>query len=348
MELMIVYFVVALAVSFLCSVLEAVLLSTPMSFIAMKEDEGARLAPLLRRLKTDIDDPIAAILSLNTIAHTLGAAGVGAEAVKVFGEEYFGAISAVLTLLILVLSEIIPKTIGANYWRSLALPAAGMIRVMIVVCYPMVWFSRWITRLVSKHRTGQTVSREEVSAMLTMGVEEGVFAYKEHRMMQHLIHMDRLSLTDIMTPLDRVVAASADLTLNQFYAQTAYRRFSRIPVYGKDHEYITGYVLRQTLLEKLAEDRFELRLDEIKRPVLSFVEGTDVSQVWEKMLDSREHMVVVMDDYGCCLGIVTMEDVIEAMLGLDIVDEKEKATPRYRLTGNPRYQPHPAVWALAE
>lgn len=348
MELMIIYFTVALAVSFLCSILEAVLLSTPMSYITMKEKEGASLAPLLKRLKTDIDDPIAAILSLNTIAHTLGAAGVGAEAVKVFGEQYFGIISAVLTFLILVLSEIIPKTVGANYWRSLALPAAGIIRVMIWICYPLVWLSRLITKAVSFRKGGQTVSREEVSAMVTIGVEEGVFAHKENRMIQHLIYMNRLRLCDIMTPFQEVASASVDLTMRQFYAQPAYRTYSRIPVYGKDREYVTGYVLRQTVLERLAEDRFDLRLEDIKRPVYSFSEDTDVSQVWEKMLEHKEHMAVVIDEYGCCRGIVTMEDIIEAMLGLEIVDEKEKTVNYYRPAERPWYQPVPAVWALAE
>ena len=175
MELIILYLSVALAISFLCSILEAVLLSTPMSFIAMKEQEGAKYAPLLMRQKQDIDKPISAILSLNTIAHTIGAAGVGAEAVKVFGEEYFGIISAVLTVLILVLSEIIPKTVGACYWRQLAMFAAPGIRAMIVVCYPLVPLSELITQPVSSKKQPLSVSREEVSAMVSVERHEGVF-----------------------------------------------------------------------------------------------------------------------------------------------------------------------------
>ena len=169
MELVLLYLLLALSVSFLCSVLEAVLLSTPMPFITMKGQEGSKNAPLMMRLKQDIDKPISAILSLNTIAHTVGSAGVGAEAVKVFGEAYFGIISAILTVLILVISEIIPKTIGSYYWRQLAMPSAPVIRGMIVISYPLVWLSELITKLVSRNKHPLSVSREEVSAMVNVG-----------------------------------------------------------------------------------------------------------------------------------------------------------------------------------
>lgn len=323
MELIILYLTAALAISFLCSILEAVLLSTPMSFIAMKEKEGAKNAPLLMRQKQDIDKPISAILSLNTIAHTIGAAGVGAEAVKVFGEAYFGIISAVLTILILVLSEIIPKTVGACYWRQLAMSSAPVIRAMIIVCYPLVLLSELITKLVSSKKQPLSVSREEVSAMVSVGRQEGVFQPREDKVIQNLFRLDHVTVREIMTP--RTVAATAPerTTLREFYANHLFRIFSRIPVYGDSPDYITGYVLKQTVLEKLAEDRFDNRLADIRRPILSFPGEETVAAVWEEMIKNKEHIAQVSDEYGCFQGIVTMEDVIETLLGQEIVDEKD-------------------------
>lgn len=323
MELIILYLTAALAISFLCSILEAVLLSTPMSFIAMKEKEGAKNAPLLMRQKQDIDKPISAILSLNTIAHTIGAAGVGAEAVKVFGEAYFGIISAVLTILILVLSEIIPKTVGACYWRQLAMSSAPVIRAMIIVCYPLVLLSELITKLVSSKKQPLSVSREEVSAMVSVGRQEGVFQPREDKVIQNLFRLDHVTVREIMTP--RTVAATAPerTTLREFYANHLFRIFSRIPVYGDSPDYITGYVLKQTVLEKLAEDRFDNRLADIRRPILSFPGEETVAAGWEEMIKNKEHIAQVRDEYGCFQGIVTMEDVIETLLGQEIVDEKD-------------------------
>lgn len=326
MGLIIIYLLLALAVSFLCSVLEAVLLSTPLSFITLKASEGAKSAILLKRLKQDIDKPISAILSLNTIAHTLGAAGVGAEAVKVFGEAYFGIISAILTILILVLSEIIPKTIGACYWRTMSLGAARIIQILIFITYPLVLLSELITRLVSPRQQTISVSREEVSAMVTVGMEEGVFQIKENKIIQNLIKLGNIKVREIMTPSVVVASASAQLSLRDFYQNETYRPYSRIPVFPENKDYITRYILRQTVLEKLAEDKFDLQLREVSRPILSFPEYESVSLVWEQMLEKKEHISAVIDDYGCLRGIVTMEDIIETILGLEIVDEKDTVT----------------------
>lgn len=331
MELVLLYLILALSVSFLCSVMEAVLLSTPMSFITMKEQAGFKSATLLKKLKQDIDKPIAAILSLNTIAHTVGAAGVGAEAVKVFGEAYFGVISAVLTILILVLSEIIPKSVGANYWRSLAVPSARIIRTMIIVSYPLVWLSELITKLVSPSKHEASVSREEVSAMVSIGAEEGVFENKENRMIQNLIKLDGVKAKDVMTP--RVVVASApeDMTMREFYHSKDFCNYSRIPVYSKDEDNITGYVLRQAILERLAEDKFDMRLSDILRPILAYQESTPVSTIWEQMLEKKEHISIIVDEYGALRGIVTMEDIIETALGFEIVDERDAVTDMQKL-----------------
>lgn len=323
MLLIIIYLLLALALSFLCSVLEAVLLSTPMSFITMKENEGGKSAKLLRRLKQDIDKPIAAILSLNTIAHTVGAAGVGAEAVKVFGEAYFGIISTILTILILVLSEIIPKNIGAYYWRVLAVPAARIIRLLVIITYPLVWLSELITKIIAPKQQMVSVSREEVSAMVTVGAEEGVFEMQENKMIQNMIKLGQVTAKEVMTPSVVVASALETMSLREFYGKEEYRTYSRIPVYAEDKDYITGYVLRQTILEKLAEDKFDMKLVEIIRPVLAFEEKDSVSDIWEKMIEKKEHISIIIDEYGCLRGIVTLEDIIETILGFEIVDEKD-------------------------
>ncbi len=323
MGLVFFYLLLALSVSFLCSVLEAVLLSTPVSFIAMKEQEGDRHASLMMRLKKDPDRPLSAILSFNTIAHTIGSAGVGAEATKLFGNELFGLISIVLTLLILVFSEIIPKTIGSYYWRQLAMLAAPIIRAMIVTIYPLVWLSESITKLVSKEQHPLSVSREEVTAMVSVGTEEGVFESQEKAIIQNLFKLDNITVGEIMTPRTVVVAAQENSNLREFYAEEENRTYSRIPLYGETPDFMTGYVLKQNVLECLAEDKFDMELREVRRPILSFDEDTSVGDVWEEMLKGKEHIAQVRNEYGLFLGVVTMEDIIETIIGQEIVDEKD-------------------------
>lgn len=332
MGLLLLYLFAALGFSFLCSVLEAVLLSTPMTFVSMLESEGRTGASLLKKYKQDIDKPISAILTLNTIAHTVGAAGVGAQSQEIWGDEFFAVTSAVLTFLILVLSEIIPKTIGASYWRQLAIPAVRIIHTLVIITYPFVLLSEFITHFFSSNHQPMTVSREEVSAMVNVGAEEGVLATKENRMIQNLLKLDDIKARDIMTPSSVVEMAEESMTLREFYRHDAYSTYSRIPVYNEENDdFIKGYVLRQTILEKLSEDKFELRLTDIVRPVLTFQENEPVSKIWEKLLAKKEHISVIIDEYGCFRGIVTMEDVIETMLGTEIVDEKDTVTDMQEL-----------------
>ncbi len=321
MTLILLYLIGALMLSFLCSVLETVLLSTPVSFIAMKEEQGVKTASLMMKYKTNVDRPVAAILTLNTVAHTIGAAGVGSESVKVFGEAYFGIISAILTLLILVLSEIIPKTIGASYWRTLAMPSARIIRVLIAVTYPLVWLSELLTRCFSPRIQPLTVSREEVAAMVSVGTDEGVIELAEKNMIQNFLKLSDIAAREIMTPFVVVEAVSGSTTLRQFYEKSQLSPFSRIPVYDTQREFVTGYVRRTDVLDLLAEDRFDVHVGDIARPVLFFSETASVSDIWQRMLERKEHISVVTDEYGCMRGIVTMEDVIETMLGVEIVDE---------------------------
>lgn len=324
MGLILLYFLGALSLSFLCSVLEAVLLSTPMSYISMRENQGSKTATLMKQYKNDVDRPVGAILSLNTIAHTIGSAGVGAESIKIFGEQYFGLISAILTLLILVLSEIIPKTIGASYWRSLAMPSTRIIRVLILITYPLVLLSELITRVFTPRGNQASMSREEVSAMVDVGTTEGIFRESESKLIKSCIALSGVKARQIMTPSIVVESACQDLTVKDFQAKQSWS-FSRIPVYAGDKDYITGYVLKDAVLKLLSEDQFHVKLSDLKRPILTFREEESVFQIWEKMLEKREHISVIIDEYGGLRGLVTMEDIIETMTGVEIVDEDDVA-----------------------
>jgi CBS domain containing-hemolysin-like protein len=324
MGLILLYFLGALSLSFLCSVLEAVLLSTPMSYISMRENQGSKTATLMKQYKNNVDRPVGAILSLNTIAHTIGSAGVGAESIKIFGEQYFGLISAILTLLILVLSEIIPKTIGASYWRSLAMPSTRIIRVLILITYPLVLLSELITKVFTPRGNQASMSREEVSAMVDVGTTEGIFRESESKLIKSCIALSGVKARQIMTPSIVVESACQDLTVKDFQAKQSWS-FSRIPVYAGDKDYITGYVLKDAVLKLLSEDQFHVKLSDLKRPILTFREEESVFQIWEKMLEKREHISVINDEYGGLRGLVTMEDIIETMTGVEIVDEDDVA-----------------------
>lgn len=323
MTLLFFYLFLALSISFLCSVAESVLLSTPLSFLRIKEESGKTGARIMIAQKQNIDRPLSAILSLNTIAHTVGAAGVGAQAVVVFGEAYFGIASAILTVLILVFTEIIPKTMGARFWRELAITTGQIIRVMIVMTYPLVIISAYITKIFSKNQAEHTTSREEISALANIGTEEGIFGEKENLIIQNLIRLKSIKVSEIMTPRVVVSMANENMTLDDFLKNKDYLKFSRIPVFAGHDEQVTGYVFRQKVFEKLAEDSTGLKLKDLKREV-NFIPSTKpVLGVWELLLEKKEHIAVVVDEYGGIDGIVTMEDIIETLLGFEIVDEKD-------------------------
>jgi len=326
MVLLFFYLFLALVVSFLCSVMESVLLSTPLSFLYAKKDNGNKRASRFIELKADIDRPLAAILSLNTVAHTIGAAGVGAQAANVFGEVYFGVVSAVLTLLILIFSEIIPKTIGARYWRKLALSSGTIIRVMIFITWPLVILTGFISSLFSRSKGVRSVSREEISAMAKIGSEEGLFQKKEYKIIQNLLRLRNVKVDEIMTPRVVVAVAEENMSLTEFLKQKEFLHYSRIPLYAENRENITGYVLRQEVFEKLAEKETRLKLSDIRREIALSQEHQTLLQLWEILLNRKEHIALIVDEYGGMAGIVTMEDIIESILGLEIVDESDQIT----------------------
>ena len=328
---LITYMLLALIVSSICSVLEATILSTPITFINTLEQQGAKGAARLKKLKTDIDRPISAILIVNTIANTVGASLVGAEAAKLFQSTGVGIVSGLFTFLILVFSEIIPKTIGSNYWRNLAVPASAVIQGMIYITYPIVWLMEKFTHLLTDDSV-PSVSREEVVAMVSTGAEEGVLEKEENKMIQNLLKLDDVTAHEIMTPSSVVTMAESSQTIREFYNSDDFAKFSRIPLYEEENDdYITGYVLKQEILEKLAQDKFNIKLKDLARPILSFNEDESVSNIWEKLLEKKEHISVIIDEYGSMRGIVTMEDVIETMLGFEIVDEKDEVVDMQEL-----------------
>jgi CBS domain containing-hemolysin-like protein len=319
------YLFLALTISFICSLFESVLLSTPLSFINMKETDGDKRAIKLKAYKEKIDKPLAAILSLNTVAHTIGAAGVGAQAVKIFGEAYFGVVSAVLTLLILIFTEIYPKIIGATYWRKLALPITPYLNGLIIIAYPFVKLSDLLSKVINKNKVETTVSREEVFAMADIATEEGEFEVSENIIIQNLQKLESVKVEDVMTPQIVCSVAPEEMTVSEFYKNKDFLHYARIPVYAdKDEDHITGYVLRQNVLEQVASDHFDTKLKDIKRNIIATDEGESIMVLWEKLLHEREHIAIVTDEYGSFNGVVTLEDIIESILGLEIVDETDQ------------------------
>ncbi len=314
---------VSMALSALCSVLEATLLSTPISYITGLEDQGVKGAERLKKLKQNSDRPISAILCLNTIANTVGASIVGSLVYEVYGDALVGVFSTVFTFGILLFSEIIPKTIGSSYWRSLALPASAIISLMIFITFPLVWILEHLQRLISSNSNQVSVSREDISAMVSVATEEEVIEKDEKKMIQNLLKLDEVTAHEIMTPSVVVEMVPGSMTIKEFYDSD--NTHSRILVYDEENdEYVIGYVLRQEVLEKMAEDNFDTTLNDIIRPILTFGEEDTVADIWEKLLEKKEHISAVLDEYGSLRGIVTMEDVIETMLGQEIVDEKDE------------------------
>ena len=331
MALLLVFLLSAMLISFLCSVLEATLMSTPISYITMREEEGYRPATLMKQYKNDTSRPLAAILSLNTIANTIGAAGVGLQVTDTFGSQWFGLVSAVTTILILVFSEIIPKNLGTARWKSLMGFTALTIRGLIFCLYPIVIAVVWLQKRITPDEVDATVSREEVGALADVAEESGELDEDENEVIQNIISLDERPAYDAMTP--RVVCAIApeSMTLKRFYKDKRFLHHSRIPVYADNDEYITGYILRMEALQLIADDKFDVCLGDIRRDVASFPEETPLDEIWDEMISKDEQISIIIDDYGAFQGILTLEDVIETILGNEIVDERDEVRDMQQL-----------------
>lgn len=331
MTLLLIFGFSAVFFSFLCSIWEAVLLSMPDSFVEIKASEGDPIAPLLKTLKSEIDKPLSAILSLNTIAHTVGAIMVGKQAETVFGNNglnVFGyelpftfIVATLMTLAVLFLSEIIPKTIGANNWKQLSTFTAKSLKIIIFLMTPLVAISQILTSKLKGSGHSKKISREELSAMATMGSREGLFNSGESQIITNLMRFHILKTHSIMTPRTVVVAADENLTIVDFYDKNPSLSVSRIPIYSDKIDHITGYVLKDVILECLIKNKGKQKLKDIARKITVVTEDQDIQSVFNLLLSTREHIALVSDKYGGMAGIVTIEDVIETLLGLEIVDE---------------------------
>jgi len=320
MTLLIFYIVLAIGVSFLCSILEAVLLSITPSFIAAKEADNPKLAKRLDELKSRVDRPLAAILSLNTVAHTVGAAGAGAQAAYVFGDASIAIFSAFLTLGILILSEIIPKTIGATYWKRLAPAISVILPPLIWSMWPLVKLSQGITYLLGG--SGENViSRAEIAAMAEVGERAGVVDAGESRIVRNLLRFDKLTVQDIMTPRTVVYALPEKTKVGEAIAKPEEMRFSRIPVYGENIDDVTGFVLKTDILMKALQGGKRTSLKALKREMMKVPAEMFLEILFDALLNNDTHIALVQDKYGGTAGVVSLEDVVETLIGLEIVDE---------------------------
>ena len=323
MALLLTYFFLALSISFLCSIAESTLLSVSLSFVKIKEAQGRKSARLLKKLKENIDRPMSSILSFNTIANIVGAAGVGAQATAIWGEAYFGVVSATLTIIMLLVAEIIPKSIGARYWRSLALSVALMVNVMIYIMYPVVWVSKGITKYISGKKPQVKVSREEITALTDIGFEEGVFAESESKTIKNLIRSRSVKANEIMTPRTVVVSIQENTRLSRVFDNPEVRKYSRFPVYGKNHDNITGYVLKNDIIDYLSKGNGNMLIRDIRRQIVICYESVTIPKLFDILLQKKEQIAVLIDEYGGMSGIVTLEDIIETIFGFEIIDERD-------------------------
>ncbi|MBT3058922.1 MAG: hemolysin family protein [Candidatus Thiodiazotropha sp. (ex Lucina pensylvanica)] len=324
MLLLTVYVLIALGFSFLCSIAEAVILSVTHPYISVLDQEGNRAAPILREMKRDINDPLAAILTLNTTAHTIGAAGAGAQAAVVFGSGYVGVASGVLTFMILVFSEIIPKTLGANYWRQLAPVTAYTLKFLIWILYPFVVMSAMLTRLLSRGKAHGQFRRDEFTAMAEAGIEEGKLDQHESLILKNLFLLRDTRVTDVMTPRTVVFSLDEKVLVKDYFDKHNSSRFSRIPVYHKDRDHVTGFVLRSDLLLSHARGNSENSLDVYRREMPAIPDNSSLQVAFELFIEKRSHIMLVVDEYGSMEGILTLEDILETMLGIEIVDEGDR------------------------
>ncbi len=343
MELLLFYASISIFISFLCSILEAVLLSVTRTFINVKKKEGKQYAITLEELKKDVDQPLIAILTLNTIAHTVGAILVGVQAKVAYQEIYgsttrsifgiayteevmVGVVSTIMTILILVLSEIIPKTIGATYWKKLANFTAKALKIMVVALKwtGLLWVLQLFTRLIGKKEVhGSVLSREDFTTMADIAHEEGVFQESESKMIKNLLRFDEICAKDVMTPRAVMKIAEEAMSIKEFFEENPKLQFSRIPIYGESVDIINGYVLKDNVLEEIINENGDIPLSKIKRDLLVTKRNTPIPQLFETLIAKREHIALVVDEYGSVSGLVTMEDVIETLLGLEIMDESD-------------------------
>lgn len=321
MTLLILYFGLAITFSFLCSLLEAVMLSVTYSQVALLVKSGKRSGIILNKYKEKIDRPLSAILTINTIANTVGAAGVGAQALAVFGSKYVAIYSAGLTFCILVFSEIIPKTLGAVYCKQLSGVAAYVIRVLIYITYPFVVAFEFLGRAIARKAPTAKVTREEVGVAADMGLFDGELKERERSIIKNLLHLNTIFVRDILTPRSVLFVLHKDMTVDETIKQYQSLPFSRIPIYGRDRDDITGLINRYQISRAYSKGKRDKKLWELARPIHIVPAAKTVASALDDFIHKREHIFLVVDEYGGTAGIITLEDAIETLLGVEIVDE---------------------------
>ena len=323
--LLILFVVMSVFVSFICSVSEAAILTMTPSYVASIAEENPKKSAMLKEIKIDkIDQSIAAILTLNTVAHTVGSLGAGAQATIVFGSEWFGVFSALMTLLILIGSEIIPKTLGTVYWRSLSGPVAYFVKAIIFLLYPLIWFSEKITKLLTRGKKAHTFSRNEFAALASVGEQSGQIDPLESRIIRNLLAFGAIKVEDIMTPRSVMHAFDQSITVAELLANRPKLMFSRLPIYDEDLDKVTGFVLKSDILLAKANNHMDKPLESYKREITFVFSKMKLFDLLDLMLNSRIHIAITVGEYGEVKGLVTLEDVLETLLGLEIVDEVDR------------------------
>lgn len=321
MTTIIILFFLTIGISFVCSLLEAVLLSSTSAYLAVLGGKGQKSASLLEHLKENIDRPISAILTLNTISHTLGSASIAYHVQHIYGESVVTAASFILTFAILVFSEILPKSIGNAHWRALIPFAAYMIQAMVICLYPFVLLSEKISKIIAKESDDPEVTREEIVATAEIGVEEGTLKGKESTIIKNLMMLDRIFVSDIMTPRSVMFALEDEMTVGEVFQKYQPLRYSRIPVFHDSIDNIIGMCYRYKVLESVSNDKHSEKVADIVHPISSIPERMTASQVLDFFIKEKEHLALAVDEYGIITGLVSLEDAIETLLGVEIVDE---------------------------
>ena len=336
MGLLVTFFAASIFFSFLCSILEAVLLSITPAYVATQDRDNTAIAKKLSRFKEDIDRPLAAILTLNTIAHTVGAIGVGAQAAVIFGAseiEFFGLalisweafVAGAMTMAILIFSEVIPKTLGANNWEKLTPVSIRIINLLMIILAPIIWLTQLITRNLKKDKDKPVLSRSDFLVMSELGKDIGILKESEQKIIKNLLRFSRILIKDVMTPRIVMVAENGSTTIREFHDRNSALPFSRIPVYQGSNDKVTGYVLKDEILLNLVEGNGDEELNSLRRDIIISHSATPIPDLLDKFIAENEHISLVVDEYGGTEGIVTMEDIIETLLGIEIVDEMDNA-----------------------
>lgn len=322
--LLIFYVTLALGVSFLCSILEAIVLSIPHTHIAVMEKDGTRIGKIWATLKDDdAVKPLTAILTLNTIAHTMGAAGVGSEVQKLYGEDALTLASVILTLAVLLLSEIIPKTLGTAYWKQLAPSAGYVLHYTTVLLTLLIVPIQWLKKILPKGEQS-LVTRDDVAALADLGEEEGILEVDEETVIHNLLRLREISVNEVMTPRVVLTAFQMDSTIREIMDENHVIRFSRIPIYDESIDDIKGIIIRSQLLMAASRDEWDIKISDLAKDVLSISASSSVDATLDLFLSNRQQIAIVTDEFGGTSGIVTMEDVLETLLGEEIVDELDE------------------------